>query len=313
MCVSLRPAHFSKTKGLAAEARRGRKIVHLLGYGNTVANLASDADFGWSRGDKPSGTGNAMLLPIPAKPGTMTEKNVFDTTSAPNFLKDMERAILPPVTRGGGRRGGTLGKGLPDSVRVFEHDIYTVVLASRAQDIPAVLSRVPAAKRPVLNKEIFEAYARWYPGWTFALCCFNTKDEASAKPLLWWYEPQHPEFLFFPALDGHDGKVPNLSAQVTVDHAIMVGSHEATDGEDVRFTDSGMSEELRKLLPTLVVGRQYNERLRNGDFLFRVSDVRAGKFNAKRELPPGAEATPAPEPEGGLRRRAPGGPRRRSR
>jgi len=304
MCVSLRPAHFSKTKGLAAEVKRGRKVVHLLGYQNTVVNLASEADFGWSRAGSSSGTGNAMLLPIPAKPGTVTEKNVIDTSSAPNILKDMERAILPPVSRGGLRRGGTLGKGLPDSVRVFDHDIYTVVLADRAEDIPTALARVPADKRPAINKAIFEAYARWYPGWTFALCCFNTRDEANAKPLLWWYEPQHAQFLFFPALDAHDGKVPNLSAQVDVDHAIMVGSYEMTDGKEVRYTDSSMSVELRKLLPMRVVGRQYNERMHNGDFLFRSADVRGGKFIAKRELPPGADApAPADQPRRVLRGR----------
>src|SRR5262249_32594810 len=170
MCVSLRPAHFSKTKGLAAEVKRGRKVVHLLGYQNTVVNLASEADFGWSRAGSSSGTGNAMLLPIPAKPGTVTEKNVIDTSSAPNILKDMERAILPPVSRGGLRRGGTLGKGLPDSVRVFDHDIYTVVLADRAEDIPTALAHVPPHKRPATNKPIFEAYARPHPRWPFALC-----------------------------------------------------------------------------------------------------------------------------------------------
>src|SRR4029450_10986595 len=238
MCVSLRPAHFSKTKGLAVEARRGRKVVHLLGYQNTVANLASDADFGWSRSSS-TGTGNAMLLPIPAKPGTMTEKNVIDASSAPNCLKDVERAIMPAVSRGGLRRGGTLGKGLPDNVRVFDHDIYTVVLAGRAEDIAKALSRVPTNRRPAINKDIFEAYARWYRGWTFALCCFDTKDEANAKPLVWWYEPMHKEFLFFPALDAHDGKVPNLSAHVDVDHSIMIAPCDMGEaGNAVRYTDS---------------------------------------------------------------------------
>src|SRR5687767_6941497 len=122
MCVSLHPAQFSRTKGLAAKARRGRKTIHLLGDQNTVSNAggsAASADFGWQREGNAPATGNAMLLPIPAKPGTMTEKNVLDTSSCPNFLKDMERAILPAVTRGGRRSRGPAAKGLPDSVRIF--------------------------------------------------------------------------------------------------------------------------------------------------------------------------------------------------
>lgn len=318
MCVSLRPAHFSQTKGLCAEARLNGRTVHLLGYQNTVSNLVDGApaakntgsDFGWKRGTTSTakaatkGTGNAMLLPIPAVPGTMNELNVIDTSSAPSCLLDMEKAIQP-VTRGGIRRGGLLGgNARPDSVTVFDHDIYTVVLASNAKLIPKALALVPADKRPPVNKEIFDAYAKWYPDWTFAFCCFNTKDEASAKPLLWWYVPQHPEFLFFPALDGHDGKAPNLEATVDVDHAIMVSSNalnankQGTFGNRVSYSDQRRSDQLQKLLPTYVLGQQFNTQLTNGDFLFQVSDVDTGVFNSKRELPPGAQevAKPAPQP-----------------
>jgi hypothetical protein len=292
MCVSLAPAHFSKTKGLAAETKRGRKIVHLLGYQNTVSNLSARRSGGFRRVAAPvsTGQGNAMFLPIPAKAGTMTEANVIDTSSCPNILKDMERAILPPVTRGGGRRGGTLGKGLPDSVRVFDHDIYTVVLASRAEDIPAALKLVPEHKRPALNKSIFEAYARWYPGWTFALCCFNTDQEADAKPLLWWYEPLNKDVLFFPALDAHDGNAPDLQANVLVDHAIIVSSHRMTEGAgtEVHYTDT-LSEQLRALLPKHVLGRQHNQNMRQGDFVIPVKALRSGSLDLRRELPKGAK------------------------
>ncbi|MBY0359723.1 MAG: hypothetical protein K2W82_17100 [Candidatus Obscuribacterales bacterium] len=314
MCVSLRPAHFSKTKGLTAEAKMGRKTVHLLGYQNTVANTAGDsrsspthrrqmtgpsrrrggaADFGWD--DAPvkvksdDSNGNAMLLPIPAKPGTMSEDNVLDTSSAPNFLKNMETAISPRMrTLGGIRRGGRGADSMKKAI-VFDHDIYTVVLASTPAQIAKALKQVPEHRRPPLNKEMFDAYAKWYKGWTFAFCCFDTVDEANAKPLLWWYEPSRPEFLFFPALDGHDGNVPNLQAEVTVDHALMVGcTSDLKLGSTVDYTDAGMSAQLRTLLPRQVLGHQYNQKLPNGDFLFRVEDVRNSEFKPSRALPPGA-------------------------
>lgn len=303
MCVSLRPARFSKTKGFAGEVTIGGVLYHLCGYGNRAASgtaphrrtLGSPVrrgsrgrSFGWnSPVTESTEGGNAMLLHFPAIPGTMNQDSVIDTASAPNFLKDMEKAILPPVSRGGLRRGGTLGKGLPDSVQIFEHDIYTVVLASRPEDIPAALAHVPANKRPQLNEAIFSAYAKWYPGWTFALCCFNNADEAEAKPLLWKYRPARPEFLFFPGMDAHDGGVPDLNADVDVDHAIMVSSDKmaAGAGSEVYYTDHP-SAALRSLLPTHVVGEVYNTRLRQGDFLFLVDDVRKGVYNMQRELPP---------------------------
>jgi hypothetical protein len=287
MCVSLAPANFSKTKGLAAETKRGRKIVHLLGYQNTVGNPVHRHGGRRSGGySRPAGVGNAMFLPIPAKPGTMTEENVLDTSACPNILKDMERAILPPPSRGGGRRGGSLGKGLPDSVRVFDHDIYTVVLASRAEDIPAALALVPEHKRPALNQSIFDAYARWYPGWTFALCCFNTEQEADAKPLLWWYEPLNKDLLFFPALDAHDGNAPDLRANVRVDHAIMVSSHRMVEGagREVYYSDS-VPAKLSALLPKQVIGRQHDQTMPQGDFVISVKSVREGTLDLRRALP----------------------------
>lgn len=301
MCVSLRPARFSKTKGFAGEKTIEGVLYHLCGYGNRVASgnghghgihrprpVRRGSRFGWNSPVTPSTDGgNAMLLHFPAVPGTMGKENVIDTASAPNFLTDMEKAILPPVSRGGLRRGGMLGKGLPDSVQIFEHDIYTVVLASRAEDIPAALEQVPAEKRPKLNEAIFSAYAKWYPGWTFALCCFNNADEAQAKPLLWKYRPARPEFLFFPGMDAHDGSVPDLNAEVDVDHAIIVSSDKMAEGagSEVFYSDNA-SAALRDLLPAQVIGEVYNTRLQQGDFLFLVDEVRNGVFNMQRELPP---------------------------
>lgn len=315
MCVSLKKARFSKTKGFAGEITIDGVLFHLCGYGNRAAN--GDApprrrmpggpsfrqrrgNFGWGDSSPVEAStegGNAMLLHFPAVPGTMNQDSVIDTASAPSFLKDMERAIQPPASRNGLRRGRTLGKGLPDSIQIFEHDIYTVVLASRAEDIPAALALVPAAKRPKLNEAIFKAYAEWFPGWTFALCCFNNSEEAEAKPLLWKYRPARPEYLFFPGMDAHDGGVPDLNADVDVDHAIMVSSDQmaAGAGSEVDYTDHP-SAALRRLLPTQVVGEVYNTQLKQGDFLFRVADVRKGVFDMSRALPPKTPLT-APKSE----------------
>lgn len=300
-CCSLQPAHFSSTKGFTGEALKDGKVVHLLGYQNTVANRVSGA----------TATGNAMFLPIPAKPGTMTQQNVLDTTSCPRFMEDMENAIRDRLKGGRGlSRGGSLGV-VPASFVVFEHDIYTVVLANNAEVIPEALKQVPAEKRPALNPAIFKAYAKWYPGWTFALCCFNTSQESQAKPLLWWYEPMYSERLFFPALDAHNGNPPNLGARVDVDHALIASSYKLNPSvasgtkpkvlksgypiyavaHQVQYRDTSMSASLRKLLPDFAIGKQYSQQMPNGDFWFEADDVRRGIFDVKRELPPGAART----------------------
>lgn len=292
-CCSLHRAHFSSTIGYAGETTKDGKVVHLLGYQNTVVNRNAKG-------------GNAMLLPIPAVKGTMTKSNILDTSKAKHILEDMRRAVSAPPAGRGMVVGGAARKSAAP-VQVFEHDIYTIVLAQDANAIPAALSQVPQSKRPAMNKEIFDAYAKWYPGWTFALCCFDTKDEAKACPMLWWYKPVNAEELFFPALDAHDGRPPALDAEVEVDHALIASSNhmrgnaqtraESTSeptppiydmGHPVTYYDEPMPASLKTILPARVIGKPLTGSYKNGDFVFAIKDVRKGDFRPIRKGPPGA-------------------------
>jgi hypothetical protein len=274
MCVSLGPAKLSETILYGAEVKVAGKTVHVLGYQNTAENLD----------DGP----NAMILPFPAKPGTMTEKNVIDTAACPKILKDMAEAVRPR-TRGLPMSFGAdaVGKGLP--VRIFESGIYTVLLAENAKDIPQALNKVDAAKRPKLNKEIFEAYAKWYPDWPVALCCFNNAAKTNATPMLWWYEPLNEQALFLPALDSHTGGVPDLKANVDVDHTLVVGVSGMPHGNVVRFSDP-IPSEVRPYLFDRVAGNKYRATMGNGDFTLSIRDLQAGVFMHYRLTPPGAFA-----------------------
>jgi|SRR5579885_785894 len=290
-CCSLRRAAFSSgdstgsgTKGLAAETVKDGKLVHLLGYQNSPVNL-----------DK-SGP-NAMLLPIPAKAGTMSQANVLDTKSCKHFLEDIEQAVVPPE-EADHLKGGYSFDASQSRVIVFEHDIYTIVLAQNAQDIPKALKLVPADKRPAPNAAIFKDYDKWYKGWTFALCCFNNKDQAKANPMLWWYEPRQPDQLFFPALDAHDGLPPRLHGQVEVDHTVAFSSNhmkaDSSAGSSVRpvkYRDGNIDKRVKALLPQLVVGQKFDDELPQGDFVCATSEVRKGICRPRRELPPGAMET----------------------
>lgn len=292
-CCSLYPAHFSDTIVYAGEAMKDGTLVHVLGYQNTAENRNLSG-------------ANAMLLPIPAKSGTMTSQNILDTSHCKNILKDMKRTVESMHRT----RGIQMGRGMELKsfpVQVFDHDIYTIVLAQNADAIPAALSQVPAAKRPSLNKEIFSAYSKWYPGYTFALCCFNTKDAARANPMLWWYEPSHPEELFCPALDAHTGKAPRLDQNVDVDHVLAAGSHKLHDpmakvdptisadvlktmiySGKVGYSNEPIEPQVKTLLPEWIIGEVATGVQKNGDFVFRTEDVRNGVLKVMRKAPPGA-------------------------
>lgn len=288
MCVSVSPrtpVEFSGTVLYAAEAMQGGDLVHVLGYQNKVGPASGlRALTSWIPGFR---SGNAMILPLPAEPRTMTKLNVIDTSACPDILQEMAQTVDPPLpTLETYARSRMRSLSAPPPVQVFEAaGIYTVVLAQDARDIPGALHQVPRAKRPRLNPALFDAYAKWYPGWTIALCCFNNLRARLALPLLWWYRPMHPDRLFLPALDCHTGAVPDLDAEVRVDHVLAVSSHRLQQG--LAFYPSTVSREVAPYVPRRLLGQRMGEEILNGDFVCEVEDVVAGRFRALRWPPPG--------------------------
>jgi len=280
MCCSVAPARFSRTTLYAAEVKVGEKVRHVMGYQNKAQDLSLKTMA------RPGG--NAMILHLPAVPGTMTQANVIPTADCPNILQDMARAIMPPPTRGEMHSlSRTFGSA---RVEVFASGIYTVVLADDPRAIPGALDQVPEEKRPPLNTELFETYAKWFPDWPIALCCFNNQDAKLATPMLWWYEPQHPNFLFAPALDAHTGAIPDLSEMVWVDHTLVVSSYRMYQGlgKTVGYTDPKTSLPRRYILDR-VTGRVFDGQMPNGDFVIPLHNVvEHGVCTPVRQLPPGA-------------------------
>jgi len=280
-CCSLAPAEFSDTKGWVGTGVRNGRTIHLLAYQNSVVN------------DAKTPGGNAMFLPIPAVPGSMSHENMIDTSKFPHFLDAIATAIKNAAAP---KWDISVAMSSAGDVEVFNSGMYTVVLAKDAEAIPGALKAVPADKRPTINPAIFSAYKKWYPGWTFALCCFNNTKKVEADPLLWWYEPQSPNQLFFPGLDCHTGAVPKLDDVVDVDHIIAVSDSGYNDWlgtlwhptVGVEYTDQ-IPAEIRQLLPDRVIGKEFHGKMPQGDFVFDVADVRADKFILKRVLPPGAK------------------------
>ncbi|SED49516.1 hypothetical protein SAMN04490357_4966 [Streptomyces misionensis] len=256
MCISTGEAVFSGTVLYCGRRRHPEHgLVHVLGYQNTVANLA----------DGP----NAMLLHLPTR--RLVPEQFVSVGRHGDVLRRMVDAVAaPPVEADGMAAMDWLGAEPEPVVRVFEHDVYTVLLADDPTLIHTALHRVPWKRRPRIEPELLVFYAEHFPDHAIALCCFDNADARQAKPLLVWYHPNDPDQLTVPALDSHTGGAPDLDARVAVDHWVLFSSDEAGDewGTAVEYPER-MRHQLSEFLPDRVVGRYYGDdqpTLANGDF-----------------------------------------------
>ncbi len=270
MCCTFGKAELSNTIVYAGEALKDNKLVHVLGYQNTVENL--------QRGP------NAMILPFPTDV-VMTEANLLDTKNSKKCLKDISEVIKQSYDDD--RLGVSFSKSFKRSI-VFDYGIYTIILAESASAIKDSLEKVPKNKRPLINLELIDAYNKWYPNWPIAVCCFDSKDQSESEPLVWWYEPKDKDNLFVPALDSHTGYIPDLKNRVYTDHSVAFGSTISPVGADVTYSDN-ISESLKNFLPSKVIGKEFKRPMINGDFSLSLNDYRNNNLNIQRVLPPGAK------------------------
>lgn len=323
MCVSLRPASFSDTIVGTFEGSDGRRylayqntaqsLVPTNGVGNSPAPtrrssprqsprlgmIAPRRPSNWTFEDaetpKAPHTGNALILPLP---DALDNIKVLDTKTCSKFMQDIRRALTPASNgRGVLRRGKSLG--VDSAVRIIQSGIYTVVLSASAKAIARALNgAVAAERRPQLDPDILNAYEEWYPDWSIAVCCFNNTDARRADPLLFSFEPSKqddPDLFFIPTLDAHDGKRPDLAADVEVDHAIFVSCSDtpADDAFEITYSDDKIAPGIAAQLPQYVQGKVVKGEYRNGDIVFRRADLAKGIVKGLRALPPGAPSSNA--------------------
>jgi hypothetical protein len=274
MCVCAGAAELSGTilfAGRRLHPVHGR--IEVLGYQNAAVNLSTGP--------------NAMLLHLPAR--KVTSAQFLDVGHCDRVLRDMAAAAIPALRPSRSRSAGAdwMSGGL---VEVFEHDIYTVVLADHATDISHALARVPERKRPAVSRELLTFYADCFPRHPVALCCFDNTEAMQAKPLMLWYRPLDEDRLVLPAIDCHTGAAPDLAAEVRTDHTVIFATDRATEGwgEPVHYSQAGqMRDELRAFLPSHVLGKQFTETLPNGDFAIAHEDLARGDLGRIERLVPG--------------------------
>ncbi len=273
MCCTFESARLSNTILYIGEAAVEGRVVHVLGYQNTAENLSYGP--------------NAMILPFPsAEP--MTQANVLDTSDVPDILRDYEKFAEKPRKLLGGPAAAAA------SYQVFESGAYTVVLAPKASGILKGLHEVPAEKRPNISVKYLTAYARLYPKWPIALCCFNG-DKFVSQPMFWWYHPKNPGRLFVPGLDAHDGEPPRLDERVHPDATVIVSWGDR--GTKVTFSKP-LPAHLVPYLSDTVLGVKITEPSLNADYIFRsdIIDRRSDLISAVlgREKDGGGRVVPIP-------------------
>lgn len=255
MCVSVDKADFSGTTIVLNDIDPNflGQPTHVMLYQNKRRNLSPGP--------------NAMLLHIDVAPGyPMGPKNFIDSTAFKHVADDMVKAITPTSR-------GSYDFGIAKSVQVIEVGSYTVLLAPDARDLTLALTKVPEHKRPRLNTALFDFYARYFPGRSVALCCFEQSAE-EVEPMMFWWHPRNPAEFVLPALDEHTGNVPVFGQLVDVDHNLIVGSYKSTGGIEVDYREErNIPREVRALLPNRVVGCHVGGKLPNGDFLISSDKV----------------------------------------
>ncbi|MBP9820246.1 hypothetical protein KBC79_05950 [Candidatus Woesebacteria bacterium] len=254
MCVSTSgKAEFSNTFGYIGESVRNGKVGRLLGYGNNAQNLKKDGP-------------NAMWLHIPSKERMTQDNLIYDV---PREVAQAMRDTIEPVSLA--TSFGTRGA----KAVVVKYDVYHVVLAAGPDDVRRVLHKVPEHKRPTITDEMVQFYRQNFPGWGVALFCFNNRDMQESRPVWLWYEPfdSMSDLLHFPGIDAHTGGLPDLSADVEVDHHLFAGSNRSNLSATVPVMYPEMPEKVRHLLPDQVTGTRYWGKMPNGDWVGPVHDV----------------------------------------
>lgn len=202
MCITVNEAELSNTKILSLPLNNGR---HFIAYSNKAVNT--------------SGKPNAMILPIP---GATKPEWFHNTEQYKDFIDEIIDKCQMKKYEGWEERG-FLSKGLDGelSFETFTLGMYTVGLAKDFSGIREFLDQLSEDKRPVVSEELKNFFETQYAGWAFAVCVFDSGKAIDAQPIAFEYEPFAYNLIYFPTVDSHNGKAPNLDDLVDVDHTFI--------------------------------------------------------------------------------------------
>jgi len=263
MCITVNHADLSKTKILSLPLENGN---HFIAYSNKVKNL--------------SGKPNAMILPIP---GETNPSWFHNTESYKGFMDEITKKCNYIEDYLGERSRGFLS--LSKGFERFELGMYTVGLAREFSGIREFLDQLPEEKRPEISEELKNFFEEKYAGWSFAICCFASDKAIDAQPIAFEYRPFGENLLYFPTMDGHDGKAPIIDSVVKTDHTLI---YEHTGKmNDIDYAQKFVT--LDAAVPEFLQNRKYRAVFtrsveKNGDTFVDLNKLKESEFRLDPEF-----------------------------
>lgn len=201
MCITVNHAHLSNTKILSLPLENGN---HFIAYSNKVKNE--------------SGKPNAMILPIPGE----TNPSLFHNTEKyKDFMDEIIENSKLVEDYLGIRSRGFSSKGIDLSFDHFVLGQYIIGLSKDFDGVREFLNQLSDEKRPEISEELKSFFEEKYAGWSFAICVFDSDKTIDAQPIAFEYKPFGPSLVYFPTMDGHDGKAPRIDSVVKTDHTFI--------------------------------------------------------------------------------------------
>lgn len=262
MCITVNHANLSKTKILSLPLENGN---HFLAYSNKVKNE--------------SGKPNAMILPIPGE----TNPSLFhNTESYKDFMSEITKKCRLEEDYLGIHSRGFRSKS--KSFESFELGQYTIGLSKDFVGVREFLDELPKEKRPEISEELKQFFEEKYAGWSFAICVFDSENTIDAQPIAFEYKPFSNELIYFPTMDGHDGKAPNVGGLVKTDHTfIYEHTGEMTGTYEKKFVT------LDAPVPEFLQNRKFravysNDFIINGDSFINTTHLASLNFTEEPQI-----------------------------
>lgn len=230
MCITVNLASLAGTKILSIPLENGN---HFIAYSNKIQNL--------------SGKPNAMILPIP---GETNPEMFHNTESYKGFLKEITNKCRYNEDYRGEKSRGMESKSLSLS---FELGQYLIGLSKGFDGIREFLDELPEDKRPEISEELKKFFEEKYSGWSFAVCVFDSDKTIDAQPIAFEYKPFAYNFVYFPTMDGHDGKAPVPGSMIKLDHTFI---YEHTGKKSQKYYQDFVNLEENKV-PDFLNKRNY--------------------------------------------------------
>lgn len=232
MCISVKKSSMSKTYIYSVKLNDGR---HFLLYKNKAESYAGK---------------NAMVLAIPSKTD-LTKDNFVDVPK--DIWEKWINIVCPKPDAMLSFNSRSFTKGI-SSFKFGSYDILSLSSPESLEDLNELQHGFK------VSDEIISVFKEKYPGWKVLVCMWD--GSVDAEPIALTYESLFANTLFFPMLDGHDGKL-NLNKKVSRDHSLIFSKN--IDEKDLFNIDASAIDRINI--------KNFFGNGDNKDYFIKIEDV----------------------------------------